>query len=62
MDNEKTRVFVFQDEKYSKFWEISQSGVVVTVRYGKSDTTGQSQTKTLGNVALADKRSEEAHV
>jgi len=55
MDNEKTRVFVFQDEKSSKFWEISQSGVVVTVRYGKSDTTGQSQTKTLGNVALADK-------
>lgn len=55
MDNKKTRVFVFQDEKSSKFWEISQSGVFVTVRYGKSETTGQSQTKTLGDVALADK-------
>ena len=55
MENKKTRVFVFQDEKSSKFWEISQSGEVVTVRYGKSETTGKSQTKTLGDVALADK-------
>lgn len=53
-----TRVFDFQDEKSSKFWEISQSGAVVTVRYGKSDTTGQSQTKTLDDVASANKHAQ----
>ncbi len=31
----------------AKFWEISQAGKDVTVRYGRLGTSGQQQTKTL---------------
>ena len=31
----------------AKFWEVSQAGCNVTVRYGRIGASGQSQTKTL---------------
>lgn len=41
-----TRTFEFKDDKSSKFWEITQNGNSLTVRYGKSGTRGQCQEKT----------------
>ncbi len=39
----------------NKFWEITQEGVTVTVRWGKVGTAGQSTTKTFGSAAEAKK-------
>nr|WP_244894529.1 WGR domain-containing protein [Leptospira alexanderi] len=36
----------FQDNKSDKFWTIETSGNSLTVTYGKSGTSGQTQTKT----------------
>ncbi len=58
MDGMKTRVFDFLDGKSSKFWEITQSGEVATVQYGKSGTTGQSQTKTFADTESASKHAQ----
>ncbi|WP_030477218.1 WGR and DUF4132 domain-containing protein [Lentzea albidocapillata] len=41
----------------AKFWEISQDGAVVTVRFGRLDTHGQTQTKELATAEAA-----QAHV
>ncbi|WP_439656631.1 WGR and DUF4132 domain-containing protein [Lentzea sp. HUAS TT2] len=41
----------------AKFWEIGQEGVVVTVRFGRLDTHGQTQTKELASAEAA-----QAHV
>jgi predicted DNA-binding WGR domain protein len=49
------RVFNYQDDKSSKFWEITQSGVTVMVRFGKIGTQGQRQEKTFAEVASAAK-------
>ncbi len=35
----------YQDSKSNKFWEIETSGKTFTVRFGKIDTKGQTQTK-----------------
>lgn len=35
-----TRTFDYQDDKSSKFWEITQTGDTVTVRYDKTGTQG----------------------
>lgn len=48
-----TRYFEFQDEKSAKFWEVSQAGNVVRVRYGKLGTNGQSQEKSFLDEAKA---------
>ena len=40
-----TRRFEYQDDKSSKFWEVTQDGGTVTVRYGKTGTAGQTQEK-----------------
>ena len=42
----------------SKFWEISQDGNDVTVRFGKIGTHGQTQTKTFDDAAAAQKHAE----
>jgi predicted DNA-binding WGR domain protein len=57
MDN-TTRHFEFNDDKSSKFWEITQAGESVTVRFGKNGTTGQSQDKTFADAAAAGKHAE----
>ena len=53
-----TRTFEFKDEKSSKFWEITQSGNSVTVRYGKTGTNGQSQDKVFTDASTASKHVE----
>jgi DNA ligase-1 len=47
------RHFEFVDGKSSKFWEISQSGCDVTVRYGRIGANGQTQTKAFSDEAAA---------
>ena len=42
------RRFEFVGGTSAKFWEISHAGAAVTVRFGRLDTNGQSQTKNLG--------------
>jgi predicted DNA-binding WGR domain protein len=39
------RHFTFSEGSSDKFWEISQSGVKVTVRYGRAGTNGQTNVK-----------------
>ena len=41
------RRFEFVGGNSAKFWEISQAGTDVTVRYGRLGTSGQEQTKSL---------------
>ena len=41
----------------AKFWEVGQDGAVVTVRFGRLDTHGQTQTKELASAEAA-----QAHV
>ena len=50
-----TRHFEFKDNKSSKFWEISEAGGSVTVRYGKTGTAGQSQDKAFSDPSAASK-------
>jgi DNA ligase-1 len=52
------RYFEFVDGKSSKFWEISQNGTEVTVRFGRIGTNGQTQTKTFADADAAGKHSE----
>ncbi|MDB5345872.1 MAG: ligase [Schlesneria sp.] len=49
------RYFGFHDDKSDKFWEIATAGVEVTVRYGRTGTQGQSQTKSFADTAAAAK-------
>ena len=53
--NKTTRHFEFKDDKSSKFWEITQTSAVVTVRYGKTGTNGQSQDKAFTDATAAGK-------
>jgi DNA ligase-1 len=53
-----TRHFELVEGSSSKFWEISTSGTDVTVRFGKLGTQGQTQTKTFGDAAAAQKHAE----
>lgn len=43
----------FEDEKSSKYWEISSAEKSFTVRYGKIGTNGQTQTKEFSTVEEA---------
>lgn len=45
------RYFEFHDGKSDKFWEISSQELDVTVRFGRTGTAGQTQTKTLASTA-----------
>src|SRR5262249_18712681 len=49
----KPRRFEFSEGKSNKFWEISRSGVGVTVRYGRIGADGQTKSKTFGDEATA---------
>ena len=53
-----TRTFEFKDDKSSKFWEITQAGSKVTVRYGKTGTHGQTQEKVFADASDASKHVE----
>ena len=53
-----TRRFTFDDSSSSKFWEISQSAGEVTVRFGRSGTSGQTQTKSFADAAAAKKHAD----
>ncbi len=53
-----SRRFEFVGGSSSKYWEVSQAGAEVTVRYGRLGTDGQSQTKTLPDAAAANKHVE----
>jgi DNA ligase (NAD+) len=47
--------YEYVDDKSSKFWEIRNEGASVEVRYGKIGTTGQTNTKDLGDASAARK-------
>ena len=47
------RYFEFVRGSSAKFWEIGVSGNEVTVRFGRIDTEGQTQTKTLPDADAA---------
>jgi DNA ligase-1 len=49
------RMFEFQDGTVDKFWEITIDVKVVTVRYGRRGTGGQTNTKDFADVASAQK-------
>jgi predicted DNA-binding WGR domain protein len=53
-----TRRFEFIAGSSGKFWEISMSGVEVTVNYGRIGTHGQSQTKSFPNAEKAQQHAE----
>ena len=52
------RYFEFVDDKSSKFWEIVVNDKEVTVSFGRNGTSGQTQTKTFGDVAAAQKHAD----
>jgi predicted DNA-binding WGR domain protein/Leucine-rich repeat (LRR) protein len=47
--------FEYQDDKSSKFWEITIDGVTLKTRYGKIGTAGQTTEKTFANEAATQK-------
>ena len=49
---DRTRIFEYKDEKSSKFWEITQTGCTVKVRYGKTGTNGQTQEKVFADFSI----------
>ena len=53
--DQQTRYFEFQDDKSAKFWEVTTDSTLVTVRYGKIGTNGQSQTKEFADATAAAK-------
>lgn len=52
------RHFEFVEGTSSKFWELSVSGSDVTVRFGRIGTDGQTQTKSFGDAAEAQKHAD----
>ncbi len=53
-----SRRFEFSEGKSDKFWEIAVSGTEVTVRYGRSGTAGQTNTKGFKDEAAAARHAE----
>jgi predicted DNA-binding WGR domain protein len=49
------RTFEFNDDKSNKFWSIEPNEKEFTVIFGKTGTSGQSQTKTFRNEELCQK-------
>ena len=56
MSSKGTRIFEIKDDKSSKFWEITQTGSTVTVRYGKTGTNGRIQEKSFQDETSAQKQ------
>tara|TARA_B100000959_G_scaffold269660_1_gene315679 strand:- start:1874 stop:2083 length:210 start_codon:yes stop_codon:yes gene_type:complete len=52
------RYFEFNDDKSSKFWEVSVTGKTVNIRYGKLGTDGQTSIKELSTPADAEAHAE----
>lgn len=52
------KTFTYTDDKSSKFWSIEVSSNSFTVNYGKTGTTGQTQTKTFDTEAQCQKEAE----
>jgi len=52
------RRFQFADGSSDKFWEIEVAGAEVTVRYGRTGTNGQTNTKTFPDEAAAAKHAD----
>ena len=52
------RYLEFKDAKSNKFWEVSVTGKVVNIRYGKLGTDGQSSIKVLSTPAEAESHAE----
>ncbi len=47
------RRFEYHDEKSNKFWEVGQDSSTLSIRWGKTGTNGQSQTKEFADDAKA---------
>lgn len=58
MANGAKRVFLYSDDKSSKFWDIEINGNSFTVNYGKAGTNGQTQTKDFADDAACQKAAE----
>jgi DNA ligase 1 len=52
------RRFEFADGSSDKFWEIDIAGAAVTVRYGRTGTNGQTNTKTFSDEVAAAKHAD----
>jgi DNA ligase 1 len=52
-EDAKTSYFELIDGKSAKFWEISRDDCKVTVRYGRTGTSGQTRTKEFTDVSNA---------
>lgn len=59
MSSTFTKFFDYKDDKSAKFWEVTQAGSTVTVRYGKTGTNGQTQEKVFADTAAAIKHVEQ---
>lgn len=55
-----SRYLVYRGEGSEKFWEISREGSVVTVRFGRIGTDGQSRERDLGDADQAQKDMEKS--
>jgi DNA ligase-1 len=53
-----TRRFAYQDDKSDKFWEITVNDAEVTVRYGRTGSNGQTNTKTFANATKAQEHAD----
>ena len=52
------RHFEFVEGASAKFWEVTVSSSDVTVRFGRIGTDGQTQTKSFGDAAAAQKHAD----
>ena len=52
------RHFEFVEGNSAKFWEVTTSGNDVTIRFGRIGTDGQTQTKSFGDTAAAQKHAD----
>jgi predicted DNA-binding WGR domain protein len=52
------RYFEYIGGSSAKFWEISQSGDTVTVRFGRISADGQTNAKTLADADAAARHAE----
>ena len=52
------RRFEFSEGSSNKFWEVSVNGAVVTVRFGRIGTNGQTQSTDFADAAVAARYAE----
>ena len=56
--SDATRYFEFIDGNTSKVWEVTIDGALVTVRFGRIGTAGQSRTKQFENEDAAQEETD----